>query len=133
MKHYIKNGQIFTFQKALGDGYEVSMDIAKQKEMFVELTKKQYQFHVDNPSASIEEILACELREVPEIELTPAEKRKQTYETIPTIEWENGLITVDGAVKLYSAYSAEQKTEKANEISALIISAKESIRKEIPD
>ena len=72
--------------------------------------------------------------------LTAQEKREEAYETMlykedgttALILWENVAITVDTANKKWLDYSAEGSTT-ANDLSALIVSAKGYIRELYPD
>lgn len=63
---------------------------------------------------------------------TPEGIRQNEYKTNPLIEWRGESITVDQANLVYLQYSAEG-SEKANEVQALIVTAKESIRQMYPD
>lgn len=65
-------------------------------------------------------------------EPTPAERREREYETDPLIEWQGQDITVGEANVIYLRYLAEG-SQKAEEIQALIATAKESIRQMYPD
>ena len=64
---------------------------------------------------------------------TGAEKRENTYETLPIIEWQGNTLTVDAANKLWQAYTAEGKVTIAQELTALISNAKQEIRAMYPD
>ena len=69
-------------------------------------------------------------------EPTPAEKRKQAYETEQIINWpENSteMITVDEANQLWLDYTAEGKDEVASKLRDLIALAKADIRERYPD
>ena len=66
-------------------------------------------------------------------ELTSREKREQAYETRACVEYDGQTLTVDAANRLYLAYSAEGKTERAQALSTLIAVAKADIRAEWPD
>ncbi len=64
--------------------------------------------------------------------LTPAEQRKQAYETEPLIEWDGDTITVDAANQLWLGYAAEE-SPKAETLQTLIIAAKFAVREMYPD
>lgn len=64
---------------------------------------------------------------------TGAEKRENAYEVDAIIEWQGDQITVDGANKLWQAYTAEGKVSIAQELTAKIAEAKAQIREEYPD
>lgn len=64
---------------------------------------------------------------------TGAEKRENAYEVDAIIEWQGEQLTVDGANKLWQAYTAEGKVSTAQELTAKIAEAKAQIRKEYPD
>lgn len=68
----------------------------------------------------------------PEIALTPAEQREQAYNTERLIEWDGDMPTVTEAATLWQYYAAEG-SEKATELTALIVAAKETIRAKYPD
>ena len=65
-------------------------------------------------------------------QLTPAEQRKQAYETEPIINWGGQLITVDEANKLWTDYAAEDSA-KAELLTGLIKEAKAAIREKYSD
>lgn len=65
-------------------------------------------------------------------QISPAEQRELSYETMKIIEWQGDLITVDAANDLWLKYSAEG-SEVANTLSALIVEAKSKIRDMYPD
>jgi len=125
MKYYIKNGKVYPTPNDLSksNGIEVGKDISEQVTKFVELSEKQYQFRVDNPSASIEEIWECKLREAVEVELAPAERREQEY----------ARRISRSLLDAYTTYLAEGATEKAEVIAVEIRTVKAEIRTEIPD
>lgn len=64
--------------------------------------------------------------------ISPEEKRKEAYKTDLIITWENKMITVDEANKIFVEYFAEGNS-KSDEIQILIIAAKEEIREKYPD
>lgn len=64
--------------------------------------------------------------------MTPAEQREYAYNTQPIIEWEGEMLTVTQAATKWQYYAAEG-SEKANELTSLIVVAKEEIRKQYPD
>lgn len=64
---------------------------------------------------------------------TGAEKRENAYEVDAIIEWQGDQITVDGANKLWQAYTAEGKVSIAQELTAKIAEAKAQIREEYSD
>ena len=64
---------------------------------------------------------------------TGVEKRENAYEVDTIIEWQGDQITVDGANKLWQAYTAEGKVSTAQELTAKIAEAKAQIREEYPD
>ena len=66
-------------------------------------------------------------------ELTSREKREQAYEAQACVEYDGQTLTVDAANRLYLAYSAEGKTERAQALSTLIAVAKADIRAQWPD
>ena len=68
----------------------------------------------------------------PEIVPTPAEQREQAYNTERIIEWDGELLTVTEAATLWQYYAAEG-SEKAGDLTALIVAAKENIRAKYPD
>ena len=65
--------------------------------------------------------------------LTPRERREQSYETEPLIEYEGEQITVDEANKLFLQYSAEGNNSKYSQLQQLICAAKTTIRNTYPD
>lgn len=97
-----------------------------------------FEFPLDfNPSEIIDyKIVDGELvydkYEPPVPVLTPEEKREQAYRTEPIIDWQGEMITVDAANDLWLKYSAEGSII-ANELSALIVQAKASIRETYPE
>lgn len=66
-------------------------------------------------------------------EPTNKEKREQAYETQACVEYDGRILTIDEANKLYLAYMAEGKTERAQNLSIIISVAKSSIRVRFPD
>lgn len=73
--------------------------------------------------------------EVPEsgtMATTPAQQREEAYNTLPIIEWEEQMLTVTQAATKWYYYAAEGSA-KADELQALIVAAKESIRAQYPD
>ena len=65
--------------------------------------------------------------------LTPRERREQSYETEPLIEYEGEEITVDEANRLFLRYSAEGNTQKYMALQILIGRAKADVRARFPD
>lgn len=68
----------------------------------------------------------------PEPEPTPAEKREEAYNTEKLIEWDGKTLTVTEAATLWQYYAAEG-SETADELTALIAAAKQTIREKYPD
>lgn len=66
------------------------------------------------------------------IPFTPIELRERAYETDKLISYENEMLTVDEANKKWQEYQAEG-SPKANELTALISTAKNAIRAQYPD
>ena len=64
----------------------------------------------------------------PEPELTPAERREQAYNTEPCVALDGSMLTVTEAAQLWQYYAAEGRTDKTDELTALISAAKASIR-----
>ena len=65
--------------------------------------------------------------------LTPAQQREEAYNTQPIIEWDGELLTVTQAAQKWQYYAAEGDTAKAEELTALIAAAKQTIREQYPD
>jgi hypothetical protein len=63
---------------------------------------------------------------------TPMQAREHLYQTQEIVPWGDGLLTVNDANALFQAYFAEN-SPKADELTALIKTAKEQIRTENPD
>lgn len=68
----------------------------------------------------------------PAATLTPAEQREEAYNTEAIIAWDGEMITVTAAAQLWMYYAAENSA-KADELSALIVEAKQTIREKYPD
>ena len=66
-------------------------------------------------------------------ELTPAERRELAYDTEPVIAWEGQMLTVTDAAQVWAYYAAEGRSDKTDELTALIAAAKYSIRAKWPD
>ena len=64
--------------------------------------------------------------------VTPAELREEAYNTEAIIPWDGEMITVTAAAQLWMYYAAENSA-KADELSALIVEAKQTIREKYPD
>lgn len=97
---------------------------AETVEGCVECSKEEYEQYESKFNEQIETQTA--------IVLSPEQLREQAYETRKIIDWEGRKLTVDEANKIWLNYSAEGN-EKANQISALIVLAKDVIRQEFPD
>jgi len=70
---------------------------------------------------------------VPESGTTsPTQQREEAYNTQPIIEWEGELLTVSQAAQKWMYYAAEDNA-KADELTALIAAAKQTIRAQYPD
>ena len=69
----------------------------------------------------------------PDPEPTPAQLREEAYNTKVIIEWNGEMLTVTQAAQLWQYYAAEGSTEKTEELTSLIASAKQSIREQYPD
>lgn len=63
---------------------------------------------------------------------TPAEKREEAYNSEAIIEWNGEMLTVTQAATLWQYYAAEG-SDKAAELTALIATAKQTIRDKYPD
>ena len=63
---------------------------------------------------------------------TPAEQRETAYNTKPCVEWDGSMLTVTEAAQKWAYYAAEGNS-KADELTALIAAAKQSIREQYPD
>lgn len=71
--------------------------------------------------------------EIPEPDpLTPSQQREEAYNTQAVIEWDGEMITVTEASQKWQYYAAEG-SEKADELTARIASAKQDIREMHPD
>lgn len=66
-------------------------------------------------------------------ELTPAEHRELAYNTVACVEWDGDMLTVTEASQKWEYYAAEGRTDKTDELTALIAAAKASIRAQWPD
>ena len=64
--------------------------------------------------------------------LSPAEQREEAYNTSRIIPWDGGYITVTEAAQLWQYYAAEGNP-KAEELTALIATAKAEIREQFPE
>lgn len=64
---------------------------------------------------------------------TPAEQRELAYNTQPCVAWDGAMLTVTEAAQQWEYYAAEGRSDKTDEITALIAAAKEKIRAEWPD
>lgn len=69
----------------------------------------------------------------PAPEMTPAERRELAYDTEPVIAWEGQMLTVTDAAQVWAYYAAEGRSDKTDELTALIAAAKYSIRAKWPD
>lgn len=63
---------------------------------------------------------------------TPTQQREEAYNTTPIIEWEGQMLTVTQAATKWYYYAAEGNA-KADELQALIATAKQTIREQYPD
>lgn len=63
---------------------------------------------------------------------TPSEQRETAYNTQPCVEWDGSMLTVTEAAQKWAYYAAEGNP-KADELTALISAAKQSIREQYPD
>lgn len=68
----------------------------------------------------------------PVIPYTPSELRQQAYETDPIISYNDKMVTVDEAEKLFWQYFPEDN-ECCDELKTLIKNAKAQIREMYPD
>ena len=66
-------------------------------------------------------------------ELTAKKLRKEAYETEDVIEYDDTVLTVDEANKLYMSYLAEGNNSKCSQLQQLICEAKTTIRNTYPD
>lgn len=66
------------------------------------------------------------------VEPTPAEEREREYNTQAIIEWDGEVLTVTQAAQKWQYYAAEGST-RADELQALIATAKQTIREQYPD
>ena len=66
------------------------------------------------------------------IQPTPVEEREEAYRTLPIVEWEDKLLTVDQANKIYYNYFVED-SYNALLIKENIIIAKQTIRELYPN
>lgn len=64
--------------------------------------------------------------------LTPTQQRETAYNTQPLIEWDGETLTVTQAAQKWQYYAAEGSA-KADELQALIATAKQTIREQYPD
>lgn len=69
----------------------------------------------------------------PAPEMTPAGRRELAYDTEPVIAWEGQMLTVTDAAQVWAYYAAEGRSDKTDELTALIAAAKYSIRAKWPD
>ena len=71
---------------------------------------------------------------IPEPETpSPAKQREEAYNTQAVIAWDGSVLTVTEAAQKWQYYAAEGSTEKTEELTSLIASAKQSIRAQYPD
>jgi hypothetical protein len=66
-------------------------------------------------------------------ELTPAEQRKEAYNTQVAILWEGEELTVSQAAQKWQYYAAAGEMEQASAITSLIAETKKEIRAQWPD
>lgn len=64
--------------------------------------------------------------------LTPTQQREAAYNTQPLIEWDGETLTVTQAAQKWQYYAAEGSA-RADELQALIATAKQTIREQYPD
>lgn len=64
--------------------------------------------------------------------LSPSEQREQAYNTEKIISWGGESMTVTEAATLWSYYAAEG-SDKATELTTLIVTAKAEIREKYPE
>ena len=83
--------------------------------------------------ATPEEIAEFERQQTAMPKLTPSELREQAYNATPVIAWGGAMLTVTEAAQKWQYYAAEGNTAKMDSLTALIASAKVSIRERWPD
>lgn len=64
--------------------------------------------------------------------MSAARQRESAYNTQPLIEWDGETLTVTQAAQKWQYYAAEGSS-KADELQALIATAKQTIREQYPD
>ena len=62
-----------------------------------------------------------------------SELREQAYNTEPCVAWDGDMLTVTEAAQQWAYYAAEGRTDKTDELTALISEAKAAIRAQYPD
>ena len=70
--------------------------------------------------------------EVAHVPTNPSEQRETAYNTQPLIEWDGETLTVTQAAQKWQYYAAEGSA-RADELQALIATAKQTIREQYPD
>ena len=65
--------------------------------------------------------------------LTAEAWREQAYNSDPCVPWDGDMLTVTQAAQQWAYYAAEGRSDKTDELTALIAAAKQRIRAKYPD
>jgi len=100
---YIFQGKILTYSTDLSKSTNVSNSLEEQYNKHVLLNENQIVFYAANPTASIEEVWNCQLRQYEEL----------TNADIKLIRQEQYKLRSDSLYMAYQKYLALDQTEKA--------------------
>ena len=122
MIYYFFNNQILCFETKISEAIPEAES----------LTTEQAAFYEAHKTASIEEIKACELVEVVTYTPTYEDLRRNEYFTTQCVNWQDKMLTVEDANRLFMYYRAEGDETRALALQALIKVQKDIIRAKYP-
>ena len=122
MIYYFFNNQILCFETKISEAIPEAES----------LTTEQAAFYEAHKTASIEEIKACELVEVVTYTPTYEDLRRNEYYMTPCVSWQDKMLTVEDANRLFMYYRAEGDETRALALQALIKVQKDIIRAKYP-
>ena len=128
MKKYFFDNQILSFASDIIDAIPEAIALTPDQIAFLEANKADY----DKGLLSVDEVRDCKRIEVVSITPNYEDLRRNEYFTTQCVNWQDKMLTVEDANRLFMYYRAEGDETRALALQNLIKEQKEIIRVKYP-